>query len=459
VLLLMNLILFGNFYCYDTPQALESHLINELKISSKQYNLLYSIISMPNILLPFFGGYIADYFGIRKGLLLFQSLITVGQAIFVYGAYSSSYYWMLFGRFVYALGTDTQSVAETALASRWFEGRQQAFAIALSTSMFGFGSTFGTFITPRLQAMSQGLYVPSLFALILCIFSQLLVFVLLYMDKENENREIAARIASNLSSESDEHLHAEGIETTHRIRFSDLRNFKRIFWYLALNYGLAGSIFFTFTNIANDFVSKRFGFSNIAAGDLISSVYISMAIAAPVCGLLVDRYGRRVKVLAGACILGIGVYLLFGLLPNCNGCYTVLIPLIGLGIFLAGYDSGVMPCIPLVLNKEHFATGFGLYFVAQNVTMTIIPIIVGAIQDYTVDEDYGYYWVSMFMVGYAVVTLISCIPIFVQDVKLNNLLDRFRMGGADGKKIQSQSLQPYTPYTPSSAEMDYKLEI
>ncbi len=422
VLFLMNFILLGNFYCYDNPQALETHLIEELKITRTQYNLLYSIISFPNIIFPFIGGYITDYFGVRKGLLFFQTLVTLGQAIFAYGAYTSSYFWMLTGRLIYGLGTDTQSVAENSLASYWFEGKEQAFAIALCTTMFGIGSTMDTFVTPRLQEYSQNLYLPALFGVILCIFSQLLLFVLLWIDLKNERQEKAfEKFTTGVSLK-------QSFSEGHKIRLKDIKNFKRIFWFLAVNYGLAGSIFFTFTNLANDFVSQRFGFDNIEAGDIVASIYIAMAIAAPACGLLVDKYGRRVKVLVLACLLGIAIYTFLAFMPVCNKCYTIIFPLIGLGIFLGAYDSGIMPSLPLILDKEYYATGFGLYFVAQNITMTIIPIIVGRIQDVTIDVDFGYFWVLIFMIGYSLVTLVSCVPIFYEDAKLNHILNNYKIG-------------------------------
>ena len=86
---------------------------------------------------------------------------------------------MLIGRLIYGLGTDTQFVAENSLASYWFEGENQAFAIALCTTMFGIGRTMDTFVTSRLQEYSQNLYFPARFGAILWIFLQLLLFVML----------------------------------------------------------------------------------------------------------------------------------------------------------------------------------------------------------------------------------------------------------------------------------------
>lgn len=49
----MNL---GNYYCYDIPQALQSPLREKLGITTEQTQLLYTVYSIPNTFLPFFGG-------------------------------------------------------------------------------------------------------------------------------------------------------------------------------------------------------------------------------------------------------------------------------------------------------------------------------------------------------------------------------------------------------------------
>jgi len=95
---------------------------------------------------------------------------------------------------------------------------------------------------------------------------------------------------------------------------------------------------FTLRNIANDFVSQRFGFDNMQAGDIVASIYIAIAIAAPACSLLVDQDGRRVSVLVLTYLLGITIYTFLVCMPVCNKCYAIMVPSIGLGIFLGAMN-------------------------------------------------------------------------------------------------------------------------
>lgn len=51
-------------------------------IDDENYGVLYSVISWPNIVLSFFGGYLIDQvFGIRWGAITFTSFIAIGQVL------------------------------------------------------------------------------------------------------------------------------------------------------------------------------------------------------------------------------------------------------------------------------------------------------------------------------------------------------------------------------------------
>jgi hypothetical protein len=65
-----------NFYAYDLPAALNVPLQQYLEVSNTTYqyelNLLYSVYSIPNVVLPFFSGYLIDILGIIILILLYK---------------------------------------------------------------------------------------------------------------------------------------------------------------------------------------------------------------------------------------------------------------------------------------------------------------------------------------------------------------------------------------------------
>ena len=62
------LFLMGSYYCLDNPAALSTYLedsSNEFSLTPKQVNMLYSVYSLPNVLLPLIGGILLDKVGIK----------------------------------------------------------------------------------------------------------------------------------------------------------------------------------------------------------------------------------------------------------------------------------------------------------------------------------------------------------------------------------------------------------
>jgi hypothetical protein len=96
VLLLSCLGMIGSYYCYDIPSALDDELSAFLGLSSLQFNLLYTVgqsissivigvnvlsqvYSIPNTIIPLFGGLLTDRLGCNRCLCLFSLLIVIGQ--------------------------------------------------------------------------------------------------------------------------------------------------------------------------------------------------------------------------------------------------------------------------------------------------------------------------------------------------------------------------------------------
>ena len=67
--------------------------------------------TFPNMLLPLFGGIILDKIGMGTGLILFTSVLTIGQFIFALGPYFNNVWYLYAGRFIFGFGGENMSVA------------------------------------------------------------------------------------------------------------------------------------------------------------------------------------------------------------------------------------------------------------------------------------------------------------------------------------------------------------
>ncbi|ETO21387.1 hypothetical protein RFI_15809 [Reticulomyxa filosa] len=85
------------------PTALQNKLMPKYHLSNIEYNLLYSVYSFPNMVLPLFGGVFVDRFGAGKCLIVFLGFCVLGQMLFALASSLGWYWLMLVGTFYYYL--------------------------------------------------------------------------------------------------------------------------------------------------------------------------------------------------------------------------------------------------------------------------------------------------------------------------------------------------------------------
>ena len=185
ILILTCVMMIGNYYCYDIPAALHSQMDDYFGKQSDfetYFSLLYTVYSVPNIILPFFGGYFTDKFGSRICLLVFCGFITLGQFIVALGISMKSWPIMLVGRVVYGFGGESMGVANSAILSEWFQGKELAFAFGINLSVARLGSVINNLVSPTL-ADSIDLQFAFWFGVILCGSSVLSAVLISIFDK------------------------------------------------------------------------------------------------------------------------------------------------------------------------------------------------------------------------------------------------------------------------------------
>jgi MFS family permease len=63
--------LFFEIYVITHSKAIATELIEDMDISLAEFGLLYSVYSIPNMVMVFFGGVLLDKLGLRPGILKF----------------------------------------------------------------------------------------------------------------------------------------------------------------------------------------------------------------------------------------------------------------------------------------------------------------------------------------------------------------------------------------------------
>lgn len=379
-LVFISLLTFGSYFAYDSIGALASTLIKELHLGRETIGSLYSAYSLAAIAIVFFGGMLIDRLGPRKASFLFSVLVTVG-AVVVAMAQNT---WMLFlGRFLFGAGSESLVVAQSAIISRWFKGKEMALAFGISLTISRLGTLF-SFNTEQLIATYFGSYRTALWAAaLLCLFSLLCNLVYNALDLRGER---ALKLPEAGAGD--------------RIVFSDIRRFGASYWYVVLLCVTFYSAIFPFTALSTDMFATKWGYPGDAGGSgsflvqvfgsffhmfstsggITSIVIFASMVFAPFAGSLVDRFGRRASVMVLGSLLLIPAHLLMGITH-----WNPIPMMVLLGVAFVLVPAALWPSVPMVVEESRVGTAFGLLTAIQNLGLMVFPKASGFLIDRTKD--------------------------------------------------------------------------
>ena len=113
VLFAVSFFILSNFYCNNFVD-IEDTLTSTYKLNDVEYLSLFSIYSLPNIIVPIFGGILIDKIDGEYAALTFLLVQFIGQTIFAIAVTLGNfekvnYVLMLVGRFFFGLGGESLS--------------------------------------------------------------------------------------------------------------------------------------------------------------------------------------------------------------------------------------------------------------------------------------------------------------------------------------------------------------
>lgn len=418
ILILSCFIMFGNFYAFDNPSALNRQLRTWMGDSSEvefefHLNLLYTIYSAPNIILPFIVGRALDRYGSRSFLIGLSLLMCLGQGIFSAGVSSRTWFWMLLGRLIFGLGGESLAVAQNRLVMEWFLGKELGVAIGLNLSVARIGTVFNNNASPRIanRSIGQGGGVSGAcwIGLVTCIFSLICTFLCIFIDTlyRPAERESYSVSRMNFKSKNSSLTISTSIEDA---IYNDDEFIHPVFYVLlVLNFLSYGTVL-CFNTVASAYLQVRYFPGDVFKSNLAMSIPDTAAIfIVPLIGMAIDRSGWKLWTIGlGQAALALGhFFLAIFKAPTATPYFSLFILGIGYSTLLA-----IWSCVPYLVGSKCQATAYGYLTATTNLSSTILPILVAGL----VSSDQSYFQVGMFFSLLSV----SGLAVFLQISTLNS---------------------------------------
>jgi len=390
VLIFISLAQAGNYYIYDSINALERIFIDHLGFSATQFgwlNASYSVAAVATLLV---GGVIIDRIGTKKSLLAFAVICFLGAVL---TASKGSAPVMIAGRTVLGLGAESMIVAVTTALAKWFKGKELSFAFGINLTIARLASVAAdnspTWANRAFYPDGPG--GPASWQNPLLIAVGAGVFAV-----------ICSMIYWALESRAEKRYELGKAGTTDKLEFKEIFRFDLSYWLVVGLCFTFYSAIFPFRTFAIDFFTNKIlaahGGAQAAesmriisleqAGRLNSLLPLAAMVATPLFGLLVDRVGKRALFMMFGSLLLMPVYLMMAYSPT-----SLYIPVSMMGIVFSLIPAVMWPSVAYIVHQSRLGTAYALMTLIQQIGFFLLNLLIGRANDYShagLDNPGGY---------------------------------------------------------------------
>ncbi|OAF70469.1 hypothetical protein A3Q56_01777 [Intoshia linei] len=414
------LILFsytGVIFSFDALTALSKHLANfPPGIDNIKLMNLFSCYSYPNIVLPFFIGYIIDRFiGIQNGTILFASIVFVGYTIEVCSVLFSAYWTMCVGRVIFGIGAESMQITQYKYIIKWFKPHGELNVIfGFLLSFVRIGTSLSLFTLPSIYNYFERYHFENTTTLAMtfclplasCGLSVIITIILKFIDIQY-NSEYTS-IEKELVNEPNQY------EKIHeKIKITDFKNFSTSYYSITLIYFFYTSSITLFIITGNMILQHKFNYNSVDAGLMIGSVYIVSGLFSPLFGYVIKfmEYGIN--------CMQFGLILL--IVSNNLWCFTFSNPIITISLVSIGMafiGCTLIPMISQTVDNTRVGMALGIIQSLQNMGLSVFNNMFGYIS-----ENYGYFLIEYILIYFVSLALICSFFLYLADFKNGQILN------------------------------------
>ncbi|KAI7886498.1 MFS general substrate transporter [Lichtheimia hyalospora FSU 10163] len=412
ILLCMLALPVGCHYLEATVGTLKTALKSNMHINNTQFGILVSSVTLVNTVLPLLAGVFIDdlsSLGSIRGTTLVSVVIFIGSIFVSIGSSRSSYPLMVTGQVIYGLGGGMIVTMQEGILSRWFRDRELAIVIGILLCCARLTKWAAKMVCYPIVYSTGSHAWPLYVATILCgagvVMNVIYWFVMVrngwatlngkeiaqpkhkYLNRfgrQNRavtpapSRRMSSSVMSQITDSVESTTRAESVSSKFKFSYKLFLYVPGTFWMIPWIQLIMSSVLSSFDDVATEFVEFRFQTTSIMAGYQSSLTQVVPIVVAPIMGIVVHRYGKRITNLFFATLVLITSMILLS--------YTYATPAAGMIIFSLALALGpvsVLSSTSLLLPHELAGTGMGLHKCANNIGTTIVAVLVGYVQDLT----------------------------------------------------------------------------
>lgn len=365
------------------------------------------------LLMLFFGGIILDKFGIRFTGIMATGLM-FGGALIKWYAVGNDFEGEMFGYpmqviiaclgfAIYGVGCEIAGITVSKVIVKWFTGHELALAMGLQVALARIGTAGALALAlPFAQQFGGVSASVGLGASLLCagLISYLVYCV---MDKKFDKEK-----ASATSAEPEEGF-----------RFADLKLIfaNKGFWLITLLCLMFYAGVFPFLKFATKLMVTKYGIDPEVAGLIPAMLPFGTIFLTPFFGSIYDRYGKGATLMVIGSIILTVVHCIFAI-PGITAVAVAIAAMILLGIAFGLVPSAMWPSVPKIIPMQLLGTAYAVIFYIQNIGLSMVPILIGKVNQANTTNDVTDYTTSMAIFAVCgIISIVIAVMLKMEDKK------------------------------------------
>lgn len=380
VLIFVSVAMGGNYYIYDSINALERIFIDRLGFSATEFgwlNASYSVAAVATLLV---GGIVIDRIGTKKAIMVFAGICFLGSII---TAFQGNPVTMIAGRTVLGLGAESMIVAVTTALAKWFRGKELSFAFGINLTIARLASVAAdnspTWASRAFYPQGPGGEPSWQRPLLIAVGAGVVAIV-------------CSAIYWAMESHAERQYELGRAGETDKLEFKGIFRFDVSYWLVVALCFTFYSAIFPFRTFAIDFFTNKllasYGgtaatevsrvLSLKVAGSLNSLLPLTAMIATPLFGLLVDRVGKRAWFMMFGSLLLMPVYLLMA-----YSSISLYVPVALMGIAFSLIPAVMWPSVAYIVDQSRLGTAYALMTLIQQIGFFLLNLLIGKANDFS----------------------------------------------------------------------------
>jgi len=401
------------------------------------------------LLMLFFGGIILDKFGIRLTGIMATGLM-FGGALIKWYAVGNDFEGEMFGYpmqviiaclgfAIYGVGCEIAGITVSKVIVKWFTGHELALAMGIQVALARIGTAAALSLSLPLAlgvhipyfssssgiinkiyniwiflvntaidikdffGISDGVHVPVCFGASLLCAGLISYLVYCVMDKKFDKEK-----ASATSAEPEEGF-----------RFADLKLIfaNKGFWLITLLCLMFYAGVFPFLKFATKLMVTKYGIDPEVAGLIPAMLPFGTIFLTPFFGSIYDRYGKGATLMVIGSIILTVVHCIFAI-PGITAVAVAIAAMILLGIAFGLVPSAMWPSVPKIIPMQLLGTAYAVIFYIQNIGLSMVPILIGKVNQANTTNDVTDYTTSMAIFAVCgIISIVIAIMLKMEDKK------------------------------------------